>query len=138
MIPDEAAAPPSLPAVAAPRRAVRLMAKPLAPREERPAAKPRSAQEFSTEPTPPAALERKLAGLHDAQDMLRVMNTELVLQRTARLHGSGGKSRQAMRVLSITILFGLLIAALAAMSWMQSRLAQKGFSRHRAEIQRQK
>ena len=44
--------------------------------------------------------EKKLVGLHDAHEMLQVMNTELALQRAQRLHGSEGSSRQALRVLT--------------------------------------
>ena len=79
------------------------------------------------------ALERKLASLYDASDMLRVVDTELALRRAQRLQGDGSNSRQALRVLAIAALFALLIAALGAMSWMQDRLARTGFSRHRVE-----
>ncbi len=138
MTPNETATPVDIPAIAAPARAVRLAPKPVvAPEAVRAAALLRK-EEKSAAPVERGSLERKLAGIHDAQEMLRVMSTELALQRTARLHDSGGKSRQAMRVLSITALFALLIAALAAMGWMQSRLAEKGFSRHRAEARSQR
>lgn len=132
MNPEELALPEGTPAVAAPARLVRLAAKPvMSPEEVLAAAYAKQKPDRTLELLKAGSLERKLAGLHDAQEMLQVMNTELLLQRTARQRGSDGKSRQAMRVLSITILFALLIAALAAMSRMQSRLAEKGFSRHR-------
>lgn len=133
MISDDTAQPPANPTFAAQPRAVRLRAKEAAPAAKIPAPEPKL-------PPPPEAsrLEKKMAGMYDAQEMLRVLDTELTLQRTARLHGSGGKSRQAMRVLSVTVLFALLIAALAAMGWLQSRLAQSGVSRHRTEARSQR
>ena len=121
--------------VAAPRRAVPLVAKPLLTEEERQAAR-RERQERAraeAESAERPALEKKLAALYDASDMLRVMDTELALRRAKRSQGDAGGSRQALRVLSIAALFALLIAALGAMSWMQDRLARTGFSRHRVE-----
>ena len=76
-------------------------------------------------------LERKLSGLYDATDMLRVLDTEVALQRAKRLHGGG--SRQSLRVVAIALFFALLAAALGAMSYLQGQLAERGFSRHRAD-----
>lgn len=135
MTPPDATPPVEGPAFTAPPRAVRLQAKPLPTEAEILAARrARKQQKRGGErPADAPRLEKKLAGIHDAQDMLRVLDTELALQRSARLHGEGGQSRQAMRVLSVAVLFALLIAALAAMGWLQSRLAQSGISRHRIE-----
>lgn len=136
MIPPDPVSPPEGPAFTAPPRAVRLQAKPLPTEAELRAARLARKQKKESAVGKPAdtpRLEKKLAGLHDAQDMLRVMDTELALQRSARLHGAGDQSRQAMRVLSVTVLFALLIAALAALGWLQSRMAQSGISRHRVE-----
>ena len=138
---DEAAAPQEMPAVAAPRRAIRLTAKPppssnqerLALRRER-----KERQQAEAEAARRSGLEKKLAGMHDAHEMLRVVDTELTLQRARRLAGAGGNTQQALRVLSIAVLFALLIAGLGAMFWMQDRLARTGFSRHRVETSSQK
>ena len=78
-----------------------------------------------------SAIERKLAGMYDATDMLRVLDTEVALQRAKRLHGGG--SRQTLRVAALALFFTLFVAALAAMSYLQSRLAERGFSRHRGD-----
>ena len=121
--------------MAAPRRAVRLVAKKPLTEEERQAERrerqERARAEAETARRPP--LEKKLASLYDAGDMLRVVDTELALRRAQRLQGDGGNSRQALRVLAVAALFALLIAALGALSWMQDRLARTGFSRHRVE-----
>lgn len=141
MSPEEILSPQEPLAHAAPPRAVRLTAKKPLTEEERLAARKARRAQTEAPKAPPqtrAFLEKKLAGLHDAQDILRVMDTELALRRSARSVGEDGKSRQAMRVLSVTVLFALLIAALAAMGWLQSHLAQTGFSRHRPEIRSQK
>ena len=121
--------------VAAPRRAVRLVAKMPVSEEEKLAARRerREREQAEAEAAKRPALEKKLAGMHDASDMLRVMDVELALRRAQRLQGDGGNSRQALRVLTVAALFALLIAALGAMSWMQDRLARTGFSRHRVE-----
>ena len=123
------------PTVAAPRRAVPLVAKPAPPPAARRASLP-TISSYSAPVPPPAAaersaIERKLAGMYDATDMLRVLDTEVALQRARRLHGAG--SRQTLRVAAIALFFTLFIAALAAMSYLQTRLAERGFSRHRAD-----
>ena len=133
--PEESAALPEPIEVAAPRREVRLVAKTPVTEEERLAARRerKERERAEAEAANRPALEKKLASLYDAGDMLRVMDTELVMRRAQRLQGDGGNSRQALRVLTVTTLFALLIAALWAMSWMQDRLARTGISRHRAE-----
>lgn len=122
------------PPVAAPRRAVRLVAKPVPPPVVRPPLP--VAASFSRPATLPAReerspLERKLAGLYDATDMLQVLDTEVALQRAKRLHGGG--SRQTLRVAALALFFTFLVAALAAMFYLQGKLAERGFSRHRAD-----
>ena len=133
MTPDETST--DAPAIAAPPRAVRLVSKPVPP----PAAPRAPLPAMSSYSAVPAdlpvretrsALERKLAGMYDATDMLRVLDTEVALQRAKRLHG--GSSRQTLRVAALALFFTLFIAALAAMSYLQSRLAERGFSRHRS------
>ena len=123
------------PTVAAPARAVRLIPKPaavpVARRPPPPAASSYSAQVALPARGPRSALECKLAGLYDATDMLRVLDTEVALQRAKRLHGGG--SRQTLRVAAIALFFTLLVAALGAMSYLQGKLAERGFSRHRAD-----
>ena len=121
--------------VAAPPRAVRLVPKPVPTAPSRPPLP--AVSSYSQAAALPArenrsALERKLAGMYDATDMLRVLDTEVALQRAKRLHGSG--SRQTLRVAAIGMFFTLLVAALAAMSYLQSKLAESGFSRHRADV----
>ena len=140
MPPDEVALPPQTPVVAAPRRAVRLIAKTPVSEDERLAAR-RERQERKLAEAAAAkrpVLEKKLAGMHDAHEMLRVVDTELALQRAKRLTGAGDNTRQALRVLCIVVLFALLIAGLGAMFWMQDRLARTGISRHRAETSSQR
>ena len=137
---EQAAVPPKGLGVAARRRAAPLVAKPLLSEEERQAAR-EARQELKRAKVQPAlrsVLEKKLVGLHDAQEMLQVMNTELALQRAQRLHGDEGGSRQTLRVLTVVALFALLISALGAMSWLQDRFARTGFSRHRADAVSQK
>ena len=138
MTPENAAPPTDPTPFTAPARAVRLVAKQPLTDAERHAAREARRQEkaaaAAAKPVERPFLERKLAGLHDAQDILRVLDSELVIQRSIRQAGEGGKSRQAVRVLSVCVLFILLIAALAAVGWLQSRLAESGFSHHRAEI----
>lgn len=127
--------PPADLPIAAPARAVRIVAKPPAPAAVRRAPLPAVSSYSQVAPLPAresrSALERKLAGMYDATDMLRVLDTEVALQRARRLHGSG--SRQTLRVAAIALFFTLLIAALGAMSYLQGKLAERGFSRHRAE-----
>ena len=122
------------PAIAAPARAVRLVAKPPPPPRVKPTPAPAVSSYSQTALLPAreprSVLERKLAGMYDATDMLRVLDTEVALQRAKRLHGSG--SRQALRVAAIALFFTLLIAALGAMSYLQGKLAERGFSRHGA------
>ena len=134
MTSDDTADPPASPAFAAQPRAVRLHAKPVVPEEQ---VRPQE-EEIVVQPVVNSLLEKKLAGLHDAQDLLRVLDSELLMQRTARLYGNAGKARQALRVLSVSVLFALLIAALAAMGWLQGHLAQTGISRHRTEMRAQR
>ncbi len=126
----------SAPAIAAPARAVRLVAKPTPPPVAKPAPLPAASSYSQAAPLPAreprSALERKLAGMYDATDMLRVLDTEVALQRAKRLHGGG--SRQTLRVAAIALFFTLLIAALGAMSYLQGKMAERGFSRHRADI----
>ena len=133
--PGEPAASPEPPEVAAPRRAVRLVAKtPVSEEERLTARRERKEQERAeAEAANRPALEKKLASLYDAGDMLRVMDTELAMRRAKRMQGDGDNSRQALRVLTVATLFALLIAGLWAMSWMQDRLTRTGFSRHRVE-----
>ena len=78
------------------------------------------------------AIERKLAGLSDAADMLRVLDVEVALQRAKRLHGGG--SLQVLRVAAIAGFLLLLIAALGGMSYLQGKLAERGVSGHRADV----
>ena len=120
---------------AAPRRAVPLVAKPAPPPVARRAPLPAVSSWSQAAPLPAKAersvIERKLAGMYDATDMLRVLDTEVALQRAKRLHDGG--SRQTLRVAAIALFFTLFIAALAAMSYLQSKLAERGFSRHRTD-----
>ena len=122
-------------AIAAPPRAVRLVAKPAPPPAARRPPTPAASSYSQAAPLPArekiSAVEWKLAGMYDATDMLRVLDTEVALQRAKRLHGGG--SRQTLRVAAIALFFTMLIAALAAMSYLQGKLAERGFSRHRAE-----
>ncbi len=137
MTPDQPISAPGseTPPIAAPARAVRLTAKPIPPpaadRAPLPAASSYSQAAPLPAPEPRSALERKLAGLYDATDMLRALDTEVALQRARRLHGGG--SRQTLRVASIALFFTLLIAALGALFYLQGKLAERGFSRHRAD-----
>lgn len=136
---------PEAPTVAAPARVVRLKAKPAPARAVRLKAKPTPLPVARRSPLPAVSsysqaaplpareprstLERKLAGMHDATDMLRVLDTEVALQRALRLHGGG--SRQTLRVAAIALFFTLLIAALGGMFYLQGKMAERGFSRHR-------
>ena len=133
---EQAAVPPKGLGVAARRRAAPLVAKPLLSEEERQARQ--ELKRAKAQPALRSVLEKKLVGLHDAQEMLQVMNTELALQRAQRIHGDEGGSRQTLRVLTVIALFALLISALGAMSWLQDRFARTGFSRHRADAVSQK
>ncbi len=121
--------------LAAPRRAVPLVARPAPSPAARRAPLPAVSSWSQSAPLPAreerSPLERKLAGMYDATEMLRVLDTEVALQRARRLHGGG--SRQTLRVAAIALFFTLLIAALGAMSYLQGKLAERGFSRHRAD-----
>ena len=121
--------------VAAPPRAVRLVPRPTPPPAATRAPLPAVSSYSAPAPLPlrdnRSALERKLATMYDATDMLRVLDTEVALHRAKRLHGGG--SRQTLRVAAIALFFTLLVAALGAMSYLQSKLAERGFSRHRAD-----
>ncbi len=124
-----------IPAIAAPPRAMRLVTKPVPPptakRTPLPAVASYSAQVSLPGRAERSVLERKLSGMYDATEMLCVLDTEVALQRAKRMHGSG--SRQTLRVAAIAMFFTLLIVALGAMSYLQSKLAERGFSRHRAD-----
>ncbi len=123
------------PPIAAPARAVRLTAKPIPLPTVRHVPPPAASSYSQVAPLPAQAprttLERKLAGMYDATDMLRVLDTEVALQRAKRLHGGG--SRQTLRVAAIALFFTLLIAALGAMFYLQGKMAERGFSRHRTD-----
>lgn len=132
MTSENAPSAPEAPAFAAPRRARPLVPKPVLTDAERQAAAAALKSKSAT-PTRRSVLERKLASLHNAGEMLQVMDTELALQRAQRLHGGGG-NRQAIRALSIVVLFALLIAGLGAMFWLQSRMTGGGTGHHRSAI----
>lgn len=142
MTPDEPStatqpdpAPEAPAAIAAPPRAVKLVAKPTPPPTAKRAPLPAASSYSQAAPMPAreprSALERKLAGMYDATDMLRVLDTEVTLQRARRLHG--GESRQTLRVAAIALFFTMLIVALGGMFYLQGKMAERGFSRHRAD-----
>ncbi len=110
------------PAMAAPRRAQRLV--PVAPKpQRRPAAFARVPQERpASAPKPAPAIESKLAGLQDPEEILKAIRTEAALRRAQRLSGAGDAQRQTIRVLSVCMLFALLAAAVGAMWYLQTSL----------------
>ena len=89
----------------------------------------------SAAPTVPKsrhAIETKIAAAgYDADTMLRTLDTEMALRRAGRTL-KGDDQIQAFRVISIAMLFTLLIAALGAMSYMQTQFAGHGFKHHAA------
>ena len=101
-----------------------------------------AARSIARTPTPapvgkPAAtpqrpgIEAKIAAAgYDAQTMLRTLDTEMALRRAGRKI-RGDDQVQTMRVLSIAMLFTLLLAALGAMSYVQTQFVGHGF-KHRA------
>ena len=85
-----------------------------------------------TVPTSRHAIETKIAAAgHDAEQMLRTLDTEMALRRAGRTI-KGDDQIKAFRVLSVAMLFTLLIAALGAMSYMQTQFAGHGFKHHAA------
>ena len=116
------------------------------PGGDKPGVAPRRAVPLKTEPPPStpkappgpelpfirqrSSLETKIAAAGgDANQILRTLDTELALHRAGRSI-KGSDQVKAMRVLSVAMLFTLLIAALGAMSYLQTQLIGHGF-RHR-------
>ncbi len=116
---------PVEPEGAAPRRLVPLApptAKELAAAREIAfaAARPRLAARAAAAKARRPSIEKKLAGANDSDEMLQVIGVELALQRARRLSGAGDKQRETLRVLSILMLFGLVIAVVGAMWYLQT------------------
>ncbi len=81
-----------------------------------------------TKPRP--AIETKIdAAGYDAEQMLRTLDTEMALRRAGRTI-KGDDQIKAFRVISVALLFTLLIAALGAMSYVQTQFAGHGFKHH--------
>ncbi len=75
------------------------------------------------------AIETKIAAAgYDSEQILRTLDTEMALRRAGRTV-KGDDQIQAFRVISIALLFTLLIAALGAMSYVQTQFAGHGFRR---------
>ncbi len=110
------------PTTVAPRRARRLA--PAAPRSRRQpvAAVLVPARAAADRPGPLSAVEGKVAALKDPVEILQVVSTEAALRRAQRLSGAGESQRQAIRLLSVCMLFALLAAAIGAMWWLQTSL----------------
>ena len=122
------------PAIAAPRREKRLV--PVAPAPKRPpvAAVRVPKPPAAGQPAQVSAIERKVAGLHDPDEMLNVVRTEAALRRAQRLSGAGEAQRQTMRLLSVFMLFALLVAALGAMWYLQTSLRGSHRGAHRPPV----
>lgn len=120
-MPPENAAPPS-PTSVAPRREKRLV--PAAPRSRKRAATavPVPVQRAAERPRAVSVVEGKVAALQDPAEILRVVGTEAALRRAQRLSGAGDSQRQAIRLLSVCMLFALLAAAVGAMWYLQTSL----------------
>ncbi len=113
---------PETPTIAAPRREKRLL--PAAPKPRtRPAVAVLVPTRRPAARAPQAtAVERKVAALHDPEDMLKVLHTEATLRRAQRLSGQGDAQRQMIRLLSVCMLFALLAAAIGAGWYLQTSL----------------
>ena len=121
----EAVVPPPDADAPAPRRAVPLApptAKELAAAREiaLAAARPRLAAKAAAAKASRPAIEKKIAGAADSNEMIQVIDVELALQRARRLSGAADKQREFLRVLSVLMLFGLVIAVVGAMWYLQT------------------
>lgn len=90
-------------------------------------------------PKPPSpaqrpGIETKIAAAgYDAEAILRTLDTEMALRRAGRSI-KGNDQIQTMRVLSVAMLFTLLIAALGAMSYVQTQFIGHGFKHRPAPV----
>ena len=119
----------------APKRATAIPRTPPAPRPaDSPA--PAAARVRPPSATAPALVTRKIPNLeakivaagHDPAQILQTLDTEMALRRAGR-RINGQDNVQALRVLSVAMLFTLLLAALGAMSYLQNQLIGHGFKR---------
>ena len=107
----------------APRRAAPLQTPP------KPLPKAKAAPKFSPAGERPGIEAKIAAAGTDVSQILRTLDTELALRRAGR-SVKGPDQVKVMRVLSVALLFTLLIAALGAMSYLQTQLIGHGF-KHR-------